>query len=123
METVLIYLKCFLVGGALCAVGQALIDKTALTPARILSCYVVAGVVLGALGLYEPLIDFAGAGATVPLTGFGSALAKGMRRAVTEKGALGIFTGGFTAASAGICAAVVFGFLAALLFRPRDKNV
>ena len=123
METVLIYLKCFLVGGALCAVGQALIDKTALTPARILSCYVVAGVVLGALGLYEPLIDFAGAGATVPLTGFGSALAKGMRRAVAEKGALGIFTGGFTAASAGICAAVVFGFLAALLFRPRDKNV
>ena len=123
METVLIYLKCFLVGGALRAVGQALIDKTALTPARILSCYVVAGVVLGALGLYEPLIDFAGAGATVPLTGFGSALAKGMRRAVAEKGALGIFTGGFTAASAGICAAVVFGFLAALLFRPRDKNV
>ena len=122
METVLIYLKCFLVGGALCAVGQALIDKTALTPARILSCYVVAGVVLGALGLYEPLIDFAGAGATVPLTGFGSALAKGMRRAVAEKGALGIFTGGFTAASAGICAAVVFGFLVSVLFRPGEKK-
>lgn len=123
MDLLLTYLKCFLVGGALCAAGQALIDKTALTPARILSCYVVAGVVLGALGLYEPLIDFAGAGATVPLTGFGNTLAKGMRRAVAEQGALGIFTGGFTAAAAGICAAVVFGFLAALLFRSRDKNV
>ena len=123
MDLLLPYLKCFLVGGLLCAVGQVLIDKTGLTPARILTCYVVAGVALGALGVYQPLIDWAGAGATVPLTGFGSALAKGMRRAVAEKGALGIFTGGFTAASAGICAAVVFGFLAALLFRPRDKNV
>ncbi len=117
------YLKCFLVGGALCGVGQVLIDKTALTPARILSCYVVAGVVLGAAGLYEPLLDFAGAGASIPLTGFGNALAKGMRRAVAERGALGIFTGGFTAASAGVCAALVFGFLAALLFRSRDKNL
>ena len=122
MDLLLPYLKCFLVGGALCAVGQVLIDKTALTPARILTCYVVAGVALGALGVYEPLIDFAGAGATIPLTGFGNTLARGMRRAVAERGALGIFTGGFTAAAAGICAAVVFGFLAALLFRSREKG-
>ena len=122
MDILLPYLKCFLVGGLLCAVGQVLIDRTALTPARILTCYVVAGVVLGALGLYEPLVEFAGAGATVPLTGFGNTLAKGMRRAVAERGALGIFTGGFTAAAAGVCAALVFGFLAALVFRSRDKN-
>ena len=113
----MIYIRCFLIGGLLCAVGQVLIDKTALTPARILTCYVVAGVVLGALGLYQPLIDFAGAGASSPLTGFGNTLAKGMRKAVAERGALGIFTGGFTAAAAGVCAAVVFGFLAALLYR------
>ena len=122
MDILLIYLKCFLVGGLLCAVGQVLIDKTALTPARILTCYVVAGVVLGALGLYEPLVDFAGAGAAVPLTGFGNTLAKGMRKAVAERGALGIFTGGFTAAAAGIAAAIVFGFLAAALFRAKDKH-
>lgn len=122
MEVFLLYLKCFLVGGALCGVGQVLIDKTGLTPARILTAYVTAGVALGALGLYQPLIDFAGAGATVPLTGFGSALAKGMRRAVAEKGALGIFTGGFTAAAAGICAAIVFGYLAALVFRSKSKR-
>ena len=122
MDILLPYLKCFLVGGLLCAVGQVLIDKTALTPARILTAYVVAGVVLGALGLYEPLVEFAGAGATVPLTGFGNTLAKGMRRAVAERGALGIFTGGFTAAAAGIAAAIVFGFLAAALFRAKDKH-
>ena len=122
MDILTAYLKCFLVGGLLCAVGQVLIDKTALTPARILSCYVVAGVVLGALGLYEPLVDFAGAGATVPLTGFGNTLAKGMRKAVAERGALGIFTGGFTAAAAGIAAAIVYGFLAAALFRAKDKH-
>lgn len=122
METVLVYLKCFLVGGLLCAVGQVLIDKTALTPARILTCYVVAGVALGALGVYEPLVEFAGAGASVPLTGFGNTLAKGMRRAVAERGALGIFTGGFTAAAAGICAALVFGFLVALAFRSKNKK-
>jgi len=115
------YVKCFLVGGALCAVGQVLIDRTALTPARILTGYVLAGVVLGALGLYQPLIDFAGAGARVPLTGFGSNLAEGMRRAIAEKGALGVFTGGFTSGAAGICAALLFGYLAALLFRPREK--
>ena len=118
---ILQYLKCFLVGGLLCAVGQVLIDRTALTPARILTGYVLAGVVLGALGLYQPLIDWAGAGAGVPLTGFGNNLAKGMRKAVAEMGALGVFTGGFTAGSAGICAALVFGYLAALLFRPREK--
>ncbi len=122
MEYLLPYLKCFLVGGLFCAVGQILIDKTALTPARILTCYVVAGVVLGSLGLYQPLIDFAGAGASIPLTGFGNTLAKGMRRAVAERGALGIFTGGFTAAAAGVCAAVVFGFFTALLFRSKDKG-
>ena len=122
MEILTTYLKCFLVGGLLCAVGQILIDKTALTPARILTCYVVAGVVLGALGLYQPLIDFAGAGASIPLTGFGNTLAKGMREAVAARGALGIFTGGFTAASAGVCAAIVFGCLAALLFRSKNKS-
>ena len=122
MGILLTYLKCFLVGGLLCAVGQVLIDKTALTPARILTCYVVAGVILGAMGLYEPLVDFAGAGASVPLTGFGNTLAKGMRRAVAERGILGVFTGGFTAAAAGVCAAIVFGFLAALLFRSKNKS-
>ena len=122
MEILMMYLKCFLVGGLLCAAGQVLIDKTNLTPARILTLYVVAGVALGALGLYQPLIDFAGAGASVPLTGFGSVLAKGMRQAVAEKGALGIFTGGCTAAAAGGCAAIVFGYVAALLFRAREEK-
>lgn len=121
MEILLPYLKCFLVGGALCAVGQLLIDKTALTPARILTSYVVAGVVLGALGVYQPLLDIAGAGASVPLTGFGNTLAKGVREAVAERGILGAFTGGFTASAAGICAALVFGYLAALLFKPKEK--
>ena len=121
--TVLIpYLKCFLVGGLLCAVGQILSDKTLLTPARILTVYVVAGVILGAAGVYEPLVDWAGAGATIPLTGFGNTLAKGIRKAVAEQGWLGVFTGGFTASAAGICAAVVFGYLAALLFRSREKR-
>ena len=115
------YLWAFLVGGALCVVGQILIDKTKLTPARILVSYVVAGVFLGAVGLYQKLADFAGAGATVPLTGFGNTLAKGVREAVLRDGFLGIFTGGLTAASAGICAAVVFGLLAGLIFRPKDK--
>ena len=122
METFLQYLKAFAVGGLLCVVGQILIDRTKLTPARILTSYVVAGVVLGALGLYEPLIEWAGAGATVPLTGFGSALAKGVREAVAEDGLLGVFTGGFTAAAGGLCAAVFFALLVALIFRPKDKN-
>ena len=116
------YLKAFAVGGAFCALGQLLIDRTKLTPARILTSYVVAGVALGALGLYQPLIVFAGAGATVPLTGCGSLLARGVREAVAEQGLLGAFTGGFTAAAGGLAAAVFFGFLAALLFRPGDKN-
>ena len=115
------YLKAFLVGGVLCLIGQLLIDKTRLTPARILVSYVVAGVLLGALGLYDKLVDFAGAGATVPLTGFGNTLAKGVREAVDEKGALGILTGGLTATAGGIAAAVVFGGLAGLIFKPKDK--
>lgn len=122
MELLLPYLKCFLVGGLLCAVGQLLIDRTALTPARILTAYVIAGVILGAAGIYEPLAEWAGAGASIPLTGFGNTLAKGIREAVAEKGWLGIFTGGFTASAGGIAAAVVFGYLAALLFRPREKR-
>lgn len=116
------YLKSFITGGLLCLAGQLLIDKTKLSPARILTAYVVAGVILGALGLYQPLADWAGAGATVPLTGFGNALAQGVKRAVAEKGVLGAFTGGFTASAAGICAAVFFGLLAALLFKSRDKS-
>ena len=116
------YLKAFLIGGAICMVGQILIDKTKLTPARILVCYVVLGVVLGGAGVYEKLVDFAGAGATVPLTGFGYNLAKGVREAVQEDGLLGAFTGGLKAASGGITAAMVFGFLAALIFNPKDKS-
>ena len=115
------YLYAFLVGGVLCAIGQVLSEYTKLTPARILVTYVVSGVVLGALGVYKPLVDFAGAGATVPLTGFGYLLSKGVKEAVAEKGLLGALTGGFTAASAGIAAAVVFGFLIALIFKPKDK--
>lgn len=117
-----LYIKAFLVGGLLCLVGQVLIDYTKLTPARILTIYVVAGVALSAIGLYQPLVDWAGAGASVPLTGFGHALAKGIREAVEEKGLLGVFTGGFTAAAAGLCAAVFFGLLVALVFKPKDKG-
>ena len=118
----LMYIKTFLIGGLLCLVGQVLSDYTKLTPARSLTMYVVAGVVLSALGLYQPLADWAGAGASVPLTGFGHALAKGVRQAVAEKGLLGVFTGGFTAAAAGLCAAVFFGLIVALVFKPRDKG-
>ena len=112
------YLKAFLVGGAICMLGQILIDKTRLTPARILVCYVVLGVILGGAGVYDKLVDFAGAGATVPLTGFGNTLAKGVREAVKEQGILGALTGGLKASAAGIAAAVFFGFLAALLCNP-----
>lgn len=122
METVMAYIKAFAVGGMLCVIGQLLIDCTKLTPARILTSYVVAGVVFGALGLYQPLIDFAGAGASVPLTGFGNLLAKGVREAVAKSGLLGAFTGGFTAAAGGVCAAVFFAVAVALVFRPKDKN-
>ena len=115
------YLKAFLIGGALCAIGQIFIDKTKLTPARILVGFVVGGVVLSGLGFYEPLVEFAGAGATVPLSGFGHTLAKGVRSAVAEKGFLGIFTGGLSATAGGISAAILFGFLIALFFKPKDK--
>jgi len=121
METVLLYLKTFIAGGLLCAVGQILIDKTNLTAGRILSLYVVAGVLLGAIGIYEPFVKWAGAGATVPLTGFGNILAKGVREAVAEKGLIGAFTGGFSASAAGIGAAVFFGLLVALIFKSKDK--
>lgn len=115
------YLKAFVVGGCFCLIGQLLIDKTHLTPARILVGYVVTGVILGGLGLYQPLIDYAGAGATVPLTGFGAALAKGVREAVDKDGLLGILTGGLQATAAGITAAILFGLLAAVFFKPKDK--
>ena len=116
------YLWCFLCGGLLCAVGQVLIDLTKLTPARILSGYVVAGVILQAVGVYQPLVDWAGAGATVPLTGFGYSLARGVAKAVGEQGLLGVITGGLTATAGGIAAAVVFGLLMALLCKPKEKR-
>ena len=116
------YLKAFLVGGILCMVGQILIDKTKLTPARILVSYVVIGVLLGAVGVYEPLVEFAGAGASVPLTGFGYNLAKGVKEAVQEDGFLGIFTGGLKACAGGITAAVTAGLLASLIFKAKDKS-
>ena len=116
------YLKAFLVGGILCLIGQILIDKTKLTPARILVSYVVAGVVLGAVGIYKPLVEFAGAGATVPLTGFGYTLSKGVREAVDKDGFLGISTGGLKATAGGITAAVFAGLLASILFKAKDKS-
>ena len=116
------YLKAFLVGGLLCLIGQVLIDKTKLTPARILVSYVVAGVILGAVGLYQPLAEFAGAGATVPLTGFGNTLAKGVKEAVQEDGFLGIFTGGLKASAGGMTAAILAGLLASFLFKAKDKS-
>ncbi len=116
------YIKAFAVGGLFCLLGQVLIDTTKLTPARILVSYVVVGVLVSALGLYEPLVEFAGAGATVPLTGFGHSLAKGVREAVQEQGFLGIFTGGLKACAGGIAAAITAGLLMSLLFKPRDKS-
>ena len=115
------YIKAFLVGGALCLIGQILIDKTKLTPARILVSYVVIGVFLGAIGVYEPLVEFAGAGATVPLTGFGYNLAKGVKEAVQEDGFLGIFTGGLKSTAGGIAAAIVSGLIVSLIFKAKDK--
>lgn len=115
------YLKAFLVGGAICAVAQVLIDKTKLTPARILVTYVVAGVVLGALGIYDYVVDFAGAGATVPIIGFGYLLSTGVKEAVASQGLLGVFIGGVKAAAGGITAAVVFGHIMAMLFKSGDK--
>ena len=116
------YVRAFLCGGILCVIGQVLIDRTKLTPARILVTYVVAGVALGALGLYEPLAKWGGAGATVPLTGFGYSLARGVREAVEEQGFLGALTGGITACAGGIAAAILLGLLAALIFRPKPKG-
>lgn len=116
------YVKAFVCGGLLCVIGQLLIDKTKLTPARILTAYVVAGVFLTAIGVYAPLVEFAGAGATVPLTGFGYALAKGVARAVADKNFLGIFTGGLTATAGGVGAAIVFALLVALIFMPEGRS-
>ena len=121
MDFILEYIKAFAVGGALCVIAQILLDKTALTPARILVGYVVAGIILGAIGLYGPLVDFAGAGATTPLTGFGNLIATGIKEAVEEKGLLGALTGGLSAASAGIAAVLCFSFIAALVSRGRPK--
>lgn len=122
LETLLMYVKAFAVGGVICALGEALILRTQLTSARILVGYVTAGVILGALGLYKPLIDFAGAGATVPLTGFGYALAHGAMEAVKDEGIVGAFTGGVRAAAGGIAAAIFFGYIAALIFKPKMKS-
>lgn len=116
------YIKAFVIGGIFCVIGQILIDKTKLTPARILVSYVVIGVLLGGVGLYEPLVEFAGAGATVPLTGFGYNLAKGVKEAVQADGFLGIFTGGLKATAGGIAAAVAAGLIVSLIFRPKDKS-
>lgn len=115
------FLWAFLIGGALCAIGEIIIEYTKLTPARILTSYVVTGVLLSALGLYKPLIDFAGAGATVPLTGFGSVLVEGVKKAIDKDGFIGIFTGGLTGAAGGIAAAMVFGLLFALCFKSKEK--
>ena len=116
------YIKAFAVGGILCVIGQILIDKTKLTPARILVSSVVIGVILGAVGVYKPLVEFAGAGASVPLTGFGYALSKGVKEAVQQEGFLGIFTGGLKACAGGIAIAVFFGLLTSLIFKPKDKS-
>ncbi len=121
-ETILPYLRAFLVGGAFCVIAQILIDKTKLTPARILVFYVVAGVILGAIGVYKPLVDFAGAGATTPLTGFGYSISKGIREAVDSQGLLGALTGALKATAGGISAALVFGYLACLIFRGKPKG-
>ena len=115
------YLRAFIVGGIICCIGQIFIDRTRLTPARILVGFVVAGVILSALGFYEPLVEFAGAGATVPLSGFGHTLAKGVRAAVADKGFLGAFTGGLSATAGGITAAIVSGFIIAVFFGPKEK--
>lgn len=121
MDMFMEYVWAFVIGGLICVVGQLLIDLTKLTPARILTSYVVAGVILGAFGLYKPLVDFAGGGATVPLTGFGYLLSKGVREAVDENGLIGAFMGGFTACAAGVAAAVFFSLIAALIFKSGSK--
>ena len=122
MDLLIEYAKAFFIGGMLCLFGQILIDRTKLTPARILTAYVVIGVVLSGCNLYEPFADWAGAGATIPLLGFGNTLAKGIRTSVSEQGIWGIFTGGFTSAAGGICAAIFFALLTAVCFQSKDKN-
>lgn len=122
MGSIMDYVWAFVIGGAFCVIAQILIDKTTMTPARILVTYVSAGVILGAVGLYKPLVDFAGAGATTPLTGFGYLISKGIKEGVDSKGLLGALTGSFTAASGGIAAALVFGYLAALIFKGKPKK-
>ena len=122
MDVITDYIWAFVIGGALCVVAQILIDKTSLTPARILVLYVVVGVALGAFGLYRPIVDLAGAGATTPLTGFGYLISKGVKKAVDERGLLGALTGAFTASAAGISAALVFGYIAALVSRGKPKS-
>ena len=121
MEILIDLLKAFVVGGAICLVGQILLDTTKLTPGRILVAFVVLGVVLTAIGVYEPLVEWAGAGATVPLTGFGFTMAKGVEKAIAEQGVRGILTGGFTAASAGVTAAILCGLIASFIARPKEK--
>ena len=116
------FVKAFLIGGLFCLIGQILIDKTKLTPARILVCYVVVGVFLGAIGVYKPIVEFAGAGATIPLTGFGNTLARGVKEAVDRDGFIGIFTGGLTASAGGIAAAILAGLVASILFKAKDKS-
>ena len=122
MEMLLPYLRAFWVGGVICVAAQVLIDRTQLSPARILVLYVVLGVFLGGIGVYKPLLDYAGAGASTPLMGFGNLIAKGVREAVDEKGLLGALTGGLSAAAGGIAAALVFGYLAALIFKGKSKS-
>ena len=122
MELFWEYAKAFLVGGAICAVGQVLIDYTKLTPARILVTFVVLGVVLGALGIYQPLVDWAGGGASIPLMGWGNTIAKGTKDAVAEKGLMGVLSGGLSGSAAGVAAAIFFGFLAAVVFKPKAKE-
>ncbi|MBR3791452.1 MAG: stage V sporulation protein AE [Clostridia bacterium] len=118
----MIFVKAFIVGGLICVIGQILVDKTKLTPARILVSYVVSGVILEVFGLYQKLIDFCGAGASIPLSGFGCTLAKGVKKAVEEDGFLGIFTGGLTASAAGIAAALIFSLIAAIIFKPKPNS-
>ena len=122
MEIFLTYLKVFITGGIICTIGQVLIDKTKLTPARILVLFVVLGVVLTGLGIYKPIVDFGGSGATVPISGFGYALANGVKEEIDENGFLGVLTGGITATSAGITAAIVFGYLGALISKSNIKK-
>lgn len=122
MDIFITYLKVFLTGGIICTIGQILIDKTKLTPARILVIFVTAGVILTGLGIYEPIVDFGKAGATVPISGFGYCLGNGVIEEIDKKGAIGIFTGGITAAAGGIAAAIIFGYLAALVSKPDIKK-